>query len=331
MSLTVPLKFTSRSWAIELDPATGALSGLSFLAAAGAAKPGYTGRKAAPGLVQGRTHPPSWASPESLLAKLVYSTYSEDSYDVIWREYAYQTDLPEWFYKDFGKPNATELGGAQRRDDPARLHAVWTRQEDGQGTSSGVAGDSGGFHVVAELRFDPDLRKYAGAPKKAYLEYQSSRDSTDLLVDVVIEGKAPTRLPEATWLSWQPAVAAVDSESWTMSKLGQSVSPLEVIRNGSMSMHAVDDNGVSVRSVDGTQQLSVRSLDAALVSPGNPTPFPNVRHLPELEKGVSFCLHNNVWGTNYVMWWPYQEQDDAMRWRFIVQMEGGEGGARQDS
>ena len=61
---------------------------------------------------------------------------------------------------------------------------------------------------------------------------------------------------------------------------------------------------------------SCRSLDAALVSPGEPTPFPNVRHEPELAHGLAFNLANNIWGTNYVMWQPYVREGATMRFRF---------------
>ena len=61
-----------------------------------------------------------------------------------------------------------------------------------------------------------------------------------------------------------------------------------------------------------------RSLDAAVVSPGEPTPFPNVRHPPDLAGGMSFNLANNIWGTNYVMWQPYVPEGATMRFRFRI-------------
>ena len=74
------------------------------------------------------------------------------------------------------------------------------------------------------------------------------------------------------------------------------------------------------------------SLDAALVSPGKPTPFPSIENLPDLEQGMHFNLHNNVWGTNYVMWWPYQKGDETIRFRFVVQVEevGTGGGVAEE-
>lgn len=64
-----------------------------------------------------------------------------------------------------------------------------------------------------------------------------------------------------------------------------------------------------------------RSLDAAIVSPGLPTPFPNVRHMPDLAEGMSFNLANNIWGTNYIMWQPYSDVGASMRFRFEIRSE----------
>lgn len=42
-----------------------------------------------------------------------------------------------------------------------------------------------------------------------------------------------------------------------------------------------------------------RSLDAALVSPGQRTPFPSLDPASvDMTQGISFCLANNIWGTN---------------------------------
>lgn len=68
------------------------------------------------------------------------------------------------------------------------------------------------------------------------------------------------------------------------------------------------------------KHLVCRSLDAALVSPGEPTAFPNVRSQPDLTKGMAFNLANNLWGTNYVMWQPYEDGQARMRFRFLLQM-----------
>lgn len=69
-----------------------------------------------------------------------------------------------------------------------------------------------------------------------------------------------------------------------------------MIVNGSHSLHAVGDEGVSVRSTDGSELLQIKSFDAALASPGWPTVFPIVATKPCMAGGMHFNLVNNVWG-----------------------------------
>jgi len=50
----------------------------------------------------------------------------------------------------------------------------------------------------------------------------------------------------------------VNASSWLMYKLGQPMSPMDVILNGSQAMHAVGDEGVSVDSADGSTRMYIR-------------------------------------------------------------------------
>ena len=61
-----------------------------------------------------------------------------------------------------------------------------------------------------------------------------------------------------------------------------------------------------------------RLYDAPLVSPGQPTAFPNTRTQPDLTQGMAFNLANNLWGTNYVMWQPYIEETETMPFMFVL-------------
>ena len=61
-------------------------------------------------------------------------------------------------------------------------------------------------------------------------------------------------------MSWQPEPATADAQSWRMWKLGSPISPLEVLRNGSQSLHSVGDEGISVlgRGAAAGEQLNIR-------------------------------------------------------------------------
>ena len=51
-------------------------------------------------------------------------------------------------------------------------------------------------------------------------------------------------------------------------------------------------------------QLSIRSLDAPLVAPGDTHHLLNFdgTHLANPATGFHFCLHNNLWGTAFPQW-----------------------------
>lgn len=48
-----------------------------------------------------------------------------------------------------------------------------------------------------------------------------------------------------------PDPQAVNTNSWLMYKLGRPVSPLDVVHNGSHSLHAVGDEGIAVQTTSG--------------------------------------------------------------------------------
>ena len=65
---------------------------------------------------------------------------------------------------------------------------------------------------------------------------------------------------QALWLQFMPSTTVADPHSWQMYKLGRPISPLEVVYNGSQSMHAVSDDGISVRGAGNGawEQLNIR-------------------------------------------------------------------------
>ena len=103
-----------------------------------------------------------------------------------------------------------------------------------------------------------------------------------------------------------------------MDKLGSwiSMEPGLVVDGGNKAMHGVNSgvrftskntrhNGES-RDVSGGggvgAQLMLETIDAGIVVFGEPTGFPTSglygNQEPDLSKGVSSMLHNNLWGTN---------------------------------
>ena len=65
-----------------------------------------------------------WADPDKALGRFLYSTYTEEDYNVIWENYMYIGQDNWWVEYDFGKKNCSEAG-PRRADVPGRLEDVW--------------------------------------------------------------------------------------------------------------------------------------------------------------------------------------------------------------
>jgi Domain of unknown function (DUF5054) len=150
------------------------------------------------------------------------------------------------------------------------------------------------------------------SPRQVYLEITFPNDEAKIEFDLQWFDKPANRVPEALWFSFNPIVS--DAEGWQMNKMGTLISPLTVVENGNRSLHAVEN----VRCYHGDHvEVTLESLDAPLVAPGTPSMLNFNNDQPPLENGMHFNLYNNIWGTNFPMWF----EDDA-RFRFVVRMNG---------
>eukprot|EP01048_Picozoa_sp_COSAG05_P001152 COSAG05_NODE_37_length_27688_cov_18.080394_24_plen_279_part_00 len=123
-------------------------------------------------------------------------------------------------------------------------------------------------------------------------------------------------------------------------KLGSEVDAADVVTHGGSAVHGTDPNGgVQFRpqaAAAGTPSLVIKSLDAGLVLPaaaqsvwnftafyrggahgGGATSTGSTSSMVEPRDGVSWNLMNNLYWTNYVLWYPWRQQEDATsRFRF---------------
>ena len=95
-----------------------------------------------------------------------------------------------------------------------------------------------------------------------------------------------------------------------MDKSGQNVNPRDVVNNGGRKLHALQKG---IWAENGEEKITIESLDAPLVAPGDRTLLNFDNALPNPNAGMHFCLSNNVWGTNFTMW-----MEDDMKFRFKV-------------
>ena len=151
--------------------------------------------------------------------------------------------------------------------------------------------------------------------------YQTDAGGDGFSIELLIEDKTFTRLPETMWFSFEPNI---EFDSVLALKSGEYVNPNNVITNGTFHLQSISPSGCVKCSFNGnTSSIRVYSLDSALSAfvPNGYDEFTDIvtPFIPsDLDKGVSFALVNNFWGTNYPQWYPFDPKDANQTYRFNV-------------
>lgn len=253
------------------------------------------------GAIDRLVHEPSgrlWADARHPLGLLLYETFSRADYERYYQAYIINKRENEfWAVHDFTKTYM-----------PDWVKHLCIRPEL-KGCFKGIK--EGKTAVVLSLACNGEAVETYGCPREFWIEYGFADGGGGIDCTVQWFGKKATRIAEAVWLSFMPKVRS--PQNWHMDKLGQPVSPLEVIRNGNRHLHAVGE-GASYRGEDGAVRL--RTLDTALLAPGDRALVDFNNRQPVLSRGMHFLLHDNTWCTNFPMWY----EDDA-RFRFEIAFE----------
>jgi len=247
-----------------------------------------------------------WATRDHLLGLARYQTFSDQDYRRFFRQFL--VDKSEWAVLDYSKPGLEEAGAESKWWQPALSGLFWRRDEQGH-------------HLILELKLPEECTTRYGGPALITLALLQPDREPSLFVELQWFRKPANRQPEAFWFSFCPKVP--EAAGWRMEKMGKWISPLEVVRNGNRKLHAVG-RGMFYR--DDERELAIETLDAPLVAPGEPSLLDFNNRPPPLEKGWHFNLYNNVWGTNFPMWY----EEDA-RFRFILRFGRREQGGTQTS
>lgn len=234
-----------------------------------------------------------WADPEHPLGLFCYQTFSQGDYDRFYKQYIHHKPENAWWsIPDFTKPGMA-LAGAESRDWYPRLNALY--REPGSST------------WLLELALPERAVVVYGCPATVWLTVEFAEKESRIRFVLQWFDKSACRLPEAIWFSLCPRVKTF--KNWTMDKLGQVVSPLDVVRDGNRHLHGV---GRGVTHREGAGELAIETCDAPLVAPGERSLLNFTNRQPPLARGMHFLLADNVWGTNFPMW--YQ---DAARFEFV--------------
>lgn len=225
---------------------------------------------------------------------LSYQMFDSNDYRIFLKNYL--RNDPQWALEDLSK-----IGLDDSKAVSTSLSALTVRREERK--------EKKGQRFVYELSFPHrhriDARCY---PEKMYVNALSYKNGKKSELEVTFVNKPAVRLPESYWLSFNVA----DIVSLVAEKVGQPVDLLDVVEKGNRQMHGID------RFVDiVTSQGIVRiwSKDAFLVNIGEPCGLNYNLQYPDKRGGIHFNLGNNLWNTNFSMWW-----EGSITYRFIVEL-----------
>ncbi len=208
-------------------------------------------------------------------ALVTYRSFCNKDYEY-WLKH-YSRDLHEtavWALGDFARPNLKIFEGkypSGRFD--YKIKEVYA--EDNK--------------IKVNLICDKKLCDELGAPRLIQVFYALTDEGLD--IDVSWFEKDANRLTEALYLNLFP-----NADNVELTKLGCSVKPEDVALNGSRNLHAVQNVSFG--------DCEIINVHSPLVSfgRGKILEFDN-KHESIRKDGISFVLHNNVWGTNFPLWY----------------------------
>jgi hypothetical protein len=234
-----------------------------------------------------------------------YQTFSYEDFVSYHQDYNRDMDTnAAWAIPDFGKP------GMQYAR-PRPLNAFYRAHIRS-------ISRPGGREDTVELRLLASPQDPPGAPRELVIRYRAAGQYPRALepgaapprLEISLDwfDKEASRLPEALWFGI--SLNAATPSRWRFRKLGVPVNPLDVVKGGNRSYHAV--TGAEYSGSDGRYLVS--PLDSPLAALGKPKMLRFDERFEDPAGGLYFNIFNNIWGTNFPMW-----LEGEGRSRFVIE------------
>ncbi len=228
-----------------------------------------------------------WADNTHILGEIMLENFSAKDYCRFQNQYL--RVKPEWAVLDFGKHFLpAEFGGSC-----SEVRCMAARRRDRQ---------------TFDFQLIPD-RKIHGMPEEFFLRWYFHKDKR--LIDITLDwfNKETSRIPHALWFSF--ALPVPEGFRGSFRKSGEWIEANDIISNGGRTMHAVE----KLKLTGKNWNFELEPLDAPLISPECPSLLNFHNRLPDIGKGIHVNLYNNIWGTNFPMWFG-----NNCRFRFQIEL-----------
>lgn len=212
-----------------------------------------------------------------------YVSYGAKDYD-FWL-HNYTRDLPlteKWVIGDFARP------ALQCYDKQFSQGRFYYNLDE-------VYFDERNCSVISTLKISSALSEELGAPRKVEIKY--TFEGGKLVQEVILLDKDASRLTEALFLHFN-----FDFEEGKIlyKKLGRNIDPYDIVPNGNRNLSAVEQAEFGIKG----KGFVIKNYHSPLISLGKgkilrfDNKFGNI-----LVDGIAYNLYNNVWGTNFPLWY----------------------------
>lgn len=227
-----------------------------------------------------------------------YRSYSKENYDYWHKNYSRDLDgTAEWVYGDFGRPLLKYAEGKYKKG------SFYYKKEN-----AFITEKESETKIFVGLKCEKSLCEELGAPREIQVIYTITKGN--IKIDVSWFNKDANRLTEAIFFKLYPTEGEVSLE-----KLGENIDPYKVVSKGSRNLHVVKNAKVK----NNKNTLKIRNLSSALLSMGKGKILEFDNKFEKISDGVSYVLYNNVWGTNFPLWYEENAHFD-----FILEVNNNE-------
>lgn len=160
--------------------------------------------------------------------------------------------------------------------------------------------------IAVKLTIDDYCYTNLGSPKNVLIKYCLNKEN--LSVKVYWTDKPSSRLTESLNFRLFP-----QGKDIQFSKIGTTIKPYSIRENGNRKLSCVEDIKLNL----GDKNLKIINKHSPLVGLGEVNILHFDNEYGDLEKdGLSYILQNNVWGTNFPLWY-----NDNAYFEFILKVD----------
>lgn len=207
-----------------------------------------------------------------------YDSLGYEDYDYWFSHYSRDLNKTKnWAYADFGKPNIKKIADKYPRGRFFYKAEKISFEKNDEYTA-----------VLVMLSTDKVLSRDLGAPREMQIRY--TLNESKLTAEVLWRKKDANRLPECISFHLYPS-----SEKIEFIKAGEKINPYDIAENGGRKLSAVQKI-----CCDGFE-ITNESSPLVSIGGGDILHFDNEYH--PLSDGLSYILCDNIWGTNFPLWY----------------------------